>query len=352
MKKKITIDKIAEMAGVNSSTVSRALNPATANRISAVQREKIIRICDELNYRPRASARAFASGRTSRIVLILADIVKDFLTPSLADYIAGLSFQLQKYGYSLAIHALDWNVPDKEKWLQDFLRSEQGDGYILGSGILDARSVEIIKKLKQPVFQLAHHRSISYDIPAIITNDAPAVRMLLQRIPGTFAGRMLLCGVQDEVGESMTLKFQTIRQALSELNMPEDTFETRVFRAAVRGSHINRSNAVAFAETNLDYLKKFSFIWCDSDLTALGIADVLARSGVVPGKDVMFAGFDNIERISGEPHPFMTTIDYRRCDGGIATADMLIAVLQGKRDIGNVVTDSVYTERESFCIMK
>ena len=100
------------------------------------------------------------------------------------------------------------------------------------------------------------------------------------------------------------------------------------------------------------YLKKFSFIWCDSDLTALGIADVLARSGVVPGKDVMFAGFDNIERISGEPHPFMTTIDYRRCDGGIATADMLIAVLQGKRDIGNVVTDSVYTERESFCIMK
>ena len=56
MKRPLTIDGIAKLAGVNRSTVSRALNPETASLISEEVRKRILAICDEHNYRPRASA--------------------------------------------------------------------------------------------------------------------------------------------------------------------------------------------------------------------------------------------------------------------------------------------------------
>ena len=66
MKKPLTIDGIAKLAGVNRSTVSRALNPETASLISEEQRNRILAICNEHNYRPRASARAFKASIASR----------------------------------------------------------------------------------------------------------------------------------------------------------------------------------------------------------------------------------------------------------------------------------------------
>ena len=48
MKQRVTIKSIAEKAGVNWATVSRALNPETASLISEKVRKKIQAISDEL----------------------------------------------------------------------------------------------------------------------------------------------------------------------------------------------------------------------------------------------------------------------------------------------------------------
>ena len=67
MKKRITVKDIAERAGVNYATVSRALNPATASMISEKVRNNIQAIADELGYRPSYSGKSIVTGKTYKI---------------------------------------------------------------------------------------------------------------------------------------------------------------------------------------------------------------------------------------------------------------------------------------------
>lgn len=71
-KSKVTLAKIAELAGTTKSTVSRVLsgNP----RISEKTREKVLRIVNQHNYRPNQLARNLARGRTDTISVVSANI--------------------------------------------------------------------------------------------------------------------------------------------------------------------------------------------------------------------------------------------------------------------------------------
>lgn len=63
--KRIGIKDVAAAAGVSPTTVSHALSGK--GRVTAATRERIIRIAEELGYRPNASAVNLASGRTGLI---------------------------------------------------------------------------------------------------------------------------------------------------------------------------------------------------------------------------------------------------------------------------------------------
>ena len=64
----MNIGEIARRAGVSRSTVSYALSGKRP--VSDDTRRKIQEVIDELGYRPNASARALANGRTSTICLV------------------------------------------------------------------------------------------------------------------------------------------------------------------------------------------------------------------------------------------------------------------------------------------
>ncbi|MFC7846933.1 LacI family DNA-binding transcriptional regulator [Arthrobacter sp. NPDC057388] len=67
-----TIYDIAKLAGVNPSTVSRALN--NPGRVTAKPREIVEQAATKLNYRANVFARALPTGRTNTIGLIVSDI--------------------------------------------------------------------------------------------------------------------------------------------------------------------------------------------------------------------------------------------------------------------------------------
>jgi DNA-binding LacI/PurR family transcriptional regulator len=68
----VNIGEIARRAGVSRSTVSYAL---TGNRpVSQATRERIAQVIDELDYRPSATARALAEGRTRTLALVVPPV--------------------------------------------------------------------------------------------------------------------------------------------------------------------------------------------------------------------------------------------------------------------------------------
>jgi LacI family transcriptional regulator len=92
-----TIYDIAKLAGVNPSTVSRALT--SPGRLNAKTEAKIRAAAKELNYRANPFARALPTGRTKMIGLMIADITN----PMFSNAVRGAEAMAMKYGYTLVI---------------------------------------------------------------------------------------------------------------------------------------------------------------------------------------------------------------------------------------------------------
>lgn len=77
MQEKLTLDDVARVSGVSRSAASRALNGRAGVRSDV--RDRVLRVADELGFRPNRAARNLASGRSSVIGFVIptADLKVD-----------------------------------------------------------------------------------------------------------------------------------------------------------------------------------------------------------------------------------------------------------------------------------
>ena len=78
-KNKITIQDVADMAGVSKTTVSRYIN-GKYEYMSEETRQRIGQIIEKTGYMPSTSAQSLKSNRTGLIGLLIADIGNPFST--------------------------------------------------------------------------------------------------------------------------------------------------------------------------------------------------------------------------------------------------------------------------------
>ncbi|HEY5224648.1 MAG TPA: LacI family DNA-binding transcriptional regulator [Microbacteriaceae bacterium] len=92
-----TIYDVARLAGVNPSTVSRALSKP--GRLNAKTEKLILAAAKTLNYRVNPMARALPTGRTNTFGLIVADITNPVFFP----FIRGAEQAAARSGYTLVL---------------------------------------------------------------------------------------------------------------------------------------------------------------------------------------------------------------------------------------------------------
>ena len=91
-----TIADVAERAGVGVSTVSRVLNDG---QVSSAARDRVLEAMTDLSYRPRASARALASGATGAVGLV----IPFFTHPSSVERVRGVVAAMGGTSYELIL---------------------------------------------------------------------------------------------------------------------------------------------------------------------------------------------------------------------------------------------------------
>src|SRR5690606_39977674 len=72
MSKRVTIAEVAELAGVHKGTVSRALNPATADLVNTATLERIRRAVADLGYVPNVVDRKSTRLHSSHVKISYA----------------------------------------------------------------------------------------------------------------------------------------------------------------------------------------------------------------------------------------------------------------------------------------
>jgi len=115
---------IAKMVGVNTSTVSRALNGRKG--ISEKKRNEILRVAKEINYIPDQTARALVGKGTKTIGVIIQEISSEYYT-KLLGYIEE---QLRNNGYLMTMGFTNSNFNVEKQYINNFTRRKV-DGIIL-----------------------------------------------------------------------------------------------------------------------------------------------------------------------------------------------------------------------------
>ena len=167
-----TIYDIAKLAGVNPSTVSRALT--TPGRISAKTEAKIRAAAAELNYRVNPFARALPTGRTKLIAFTIADITN----PVFFDLVRGAEQVAGEAGYTLVVAESQESSTKEASTLERIL--PMVDGVVMGTTRLADDEISQLNVEKPVVLANRHVDGVADVVPNIEPGITQAVKHLAQ----------------------------------------------------------------------------------------------------------------------------------------------------------------------------
>lgn len=147
MEKKVSIKDIAKQLGVSISTVSFVVNgKAREKRISEDLIQKVLKLVEELDYKPDALDRSFRTGKTNIIGFLVDDISRPFFS-NLARFI---DEKAAKNGYKI-IYSSTRNSKKKAIELLQIFQDRHVDGYIIALPEGLETEVETLTRINKPV---------------------------------------------------------------------------------------------------------------------------------------------------------------------------------------------------------
>ena len=93
----MSIQKIAQLAGVSVATVSRVLNHS--DTVKAKNRERVLQAIKESNYQHNLLARQLRTARSSMILVMVSNIANPFC----AEVVKGIEEEAEKNGYRILL---------------------------------------------------------------------------------------------------------------------------------------------------------------------------------------------------------------------------------------------------------
>jgi DNA-binding LacI/PurR family transcriptional regulator len=278
-----TIYDVARIAGVATSTVSRALsNPG---RVSFKTAEHVRKVAEEIGYRSAALERAFPAQRTMMLAMIVADINN----PVFHGMIRGAERTSMHAGYTMLLVETQESEHTEKQALSRVLPAV--DGVILSSSRMTDASIRDAAKHK-PLVVL---NRIVGQIPSVASDNMKAMRKASEHLAGAGVGEMTYMA-GPEASWSDGMRWRGLRAAGLELNL-----KVRRIGPNMPTMAGGRLAATKWLGTQTRGVIAYN------DLLAIGFIQAVLLAGCRVPEDVCVIGFDNILNSSlVEPH--LTTI--------------------------------------------
>ncbi|MBP2664644.1 MAG: LacI family transcriptional regulator [Firmicutes bacterium] len=300
----VSIKDIAAACNVSTMTVSRAINGS--DEISRETKERILKMCDKMGYRPNAAARNLVLNKTDMIGLVIPDIANQYY----AYMSKGVSSYLEKLGYGLVLCNSDRNADNERRYL-DFLTQRRVDGIIL--------------------IPIRYH----VEDYANLVNVTPFVQVdnYVLDLNASYIGNDNYIGGRKIITHMLSLGYRRIGAILSNKNSTASNERLKGYLDAHREQGVAvdedillRSNATfedgyKLAEVLID--KKVDAIFGINDTVALGVMKYCYNRRVKVPRDLGVAGYDDIEQAAMFPVP-LTTVHQPKIRLGEAAATVLL----------------------------
>lgn len=314
----VTLQMVAELAGVSPSTVSRILNGTAV--VSDVKREAVDKAVATLGFVPNPMARALAGGRTLSIGVLTQAIDSPFYGVALR----GIEDELDRAGYSALYVSGHWDAKEESKCI-DVLRSRRVDGIIVLTGRLPDKAL----------------RECAKSLPVVVTGRSLKAPGLFSLNFDNFEGGRLATQYLLDLGHRRIVFITGVA------NHGDANERLRGYRVALESAGINYDPALVvngdFRESSglqavnqlLANQQKFTAIFAANDQMAMGAALGLHRHGLAVPKDVSLIGFDDLP-IAMYTVPPLSSIHESAYELGCLAASSMLQLLGGVQPTGQV----------------
>ncbi len=309
----MTLESVAERAGVSPSTVSRILNGTAV--VSDDKREAVDRAIADLGFVPNPVARGLAGGRTLSIGVLTQAIDSPFYGAELR----GIEDECDKGGYNALYVSGHWNAAEEARCI-DVLRSRRVDGIIVLTGRLSDQALRVYAKA-QPVvvtgrmLKAAGLFSLNFDSVA-------GARLAIEHLLA-LGHKRIACITGDQAHPDAVERLLGYRQALERAGIAYDP-------GLVAPGQFNEESGRLAIEHLLDSRRRFTAVFACNDQMAFGAALALYRRGLRVPDDLSLVGFDDLGSASFAIPP-LTTVHQPGYELGRIAAQAMLQLLAGAK---------------------
>jgi DNA-binding LacI/PurR family transcriptional regulator len=309
-----TIADVAQRAGVGVSTVSRVLNDG---QVSAPARARVLSAMSDLGYRPRASARALASGSTHTLGMV----IPFFTHPSAVERVRGVLAAVDEAPFDIVV----CNVGDpaqRDEYLGRLAPLDRSDGLLVVSLAPTDEEAEAFLAAEAPIVLVdAYHPRL----PSIVVDDVRGGRLATEHLIELGHERIAFVGDTADPGFGFVAserRREGYRAALEAAGIPPSEELQRCGPHGRRVAHRLTRELVSLPEPP-------TAIFAASDTQALGVLEAAQAEGFdVPG-DLSLVGFDDLEVA---PYLGLTTVAQPLYESGRRGLERLLEVLADEDD--------------------
>ena len=308
---KATIYDVAGAARVSLATVSRAIN--NPEKVKPETRERVLRVIEELGYKPNA----FAKGLASRKSTTVAVLVPDMSRASIAEMMNGIADIARVYKYSIMLYILDNEESTEEEVLKEIIAA-QVDGILYLNDEITTKQHEFLKMIQN-----------EHQIPIVLSNtvfhesdEIPSVSIDYEK-----AGYEITKKLIDEGRENIYM-VSTVRKYmvndLKEKGYLRAMDEARLAPQIMRTSGRISVNTEHFNEYFRNH--KVDGVIAVRDSIAVSFINVARMNEVRIPEDIDVCGFQNT-KYSRLSRPNLTCVDVPIYDIGAVSMRVLTKLM-------------------------
>ncbi|MFE5839643.1 LacI family DNA-binding transcriptional regulator [Arthrobacter sp. NPDC056493] len=313
LRRKPTINDVAQVAGVSFGTVSRVLNDAPD--VSASTRERVLQIIKDIGYRRNRAATALVTSRSTSIG-ILSDGSPRF---GPVGTLMALENVARKKGYATTVISVEKPYEDSVQAALDSLDDTGVGGIIVIAPLVDMAAAVWSARCRVPVEMIAAGASSTPNVFTYSENQELGARLATEHL--------------------IDLGHTDIAHFAGSMDWFDGRVRKRGWEAALREAGLEPGLCLEgdwsprwAYETGLQLIREERIpqaIFAASDNTALGLIRAFAEKGVRVPDDVSIVGFDDIE---GSDYflPPLTTVRQDFTALALMITEVLIGAIEGR----------------------
>lgn len=278
-KNKVNIYDVAEKAGVGIGTVSRVIN--NSDKVKKETKEKVIKVMQQLNYRPNKVAQNLAKQKSNAVAVIVPSFIDHFFV----EVLKGIQDALEEKNIDLILYKIDLDK-NRMNGIMDIVHSQKVDGIAAVTMDISLAEHEALLEADIPVV-IADESSP--DFHSIYFNDVKGAEMAVDYL--FEAGHQKIAFINGDINSLHGKKrLEGVKKSFAKNGLD---FNTNYIKS---GDFYTEDGYNSMQEIlELPESERPTAVFAASDNQAIGVLKAMEEKGLKAPDDIAVIGYDNIE---------------------------------------------------------